>query len=279
MNGVFVKNIVITGSSRGIGYGLASAFLARGCRVMVSGRSQDSVDRAVVLLSAQYSAEQIQGCCCDVSRPEQVQGLWNRAFNTFGGVDIWINNAGVNHPVKALWDLPAQTLQSVISTNLLGLAYGSQVAVKGMLAQGYGHLYNMEGHGSGGQILQGMTGYGTSKSGVRYLTKALIQETRHTVVKVSTLSPGMVVTGLVADQYRDDPAGLERIKVIFNLFGDSVDTVAPWLAHRVLENDRSGATIVWFTWTKMLWRLATAYQPRDLFQLEGASEVYAGEFG
>lgn len=273
-----MKSIVITGSSRGIGYGLADAFLARGCQVVVSGRSQDSVDRAVKLLSARHDEERVRGYRCDVSEPGQVQELWDTAVQVFGTVDIWINNAGINHPMKSLWELSAQALENVISTNLLGLAYCSQVAVKGMLAQGHGHLYNMEGHGSSGQILQGMTGYGTSKSGVRYLTKALVQETKHTVVKVSTLSPGMVVTKLLADQFREDPAGMERAKTVFNLFGDSVETVAPWLADRVLENNRSGASIAWFTWTKMLWRLATAYQPRDLFALDEASESYVSQF-
>ncbi|MEO0375067.1 MAG: SDR family oxidoreductase [Cyanobacteria bacterium P01_A01_bin.17] len=273
-----MKNIVITGSSRGIGYGLADAFLSRGCRVMVSGRSQKRIDRAVTSLAAQYGEERVLGYRCDVSNAEQVQCLWDEAIQAWGCVDVWINNAGINHPMKALWELTAQTLQTVISTNLLGLAYCSQVAIKGMLKQGHGHIYNMEGHGSSGQILQGMTGYGTSKSGVRYLTKALIQETKGTPVKVSTLSPGMVVTKLVADQFHEDPAGLERVKAIFNLFGDNVETVAPWLADRVLENKRSGATIAWFTWPKMVWRLLTAFQPRDLFALDDTSEAYIGKF-
>lgn len=273
-----MKNIVITGSSRGIGYGLADAFLSRGCRVMISGRSQQSIDRAVKSLSTKYGHERVEGYRCDVSNSEQVQGLWDATLQAWECVDVWINNAGINHPMKALWELSAKTLQTVISTNLLGLAYCSQVAIKGMLKQGHGHVYNMEGHGSSGQILQGMTGYGTSKSGVRYLTKALIQETKGTTVKVSTLSPGMVVTKLVADQFREDPAGLERVKTVFNLFGDNVETVAPWLADRVLQNNRSGATIAWFTWSKMLWRLLTAFQARDLFTLDGTSETYIGKF-
>ncbi len=245
---------------------------------MVSGRSSQAIERAVTSLATRYGEENVRGLSCDVSHPDQVQKLWDEAIQSFGCVDIWINNAGINHPMKALWELSAQTLQNVISTNLLGLAYCSQVAIKGMLEQGHGHVYNMEGHGSSGQILQGMTGYGTSKSGVRYLTKALIQETKDTPVKVSTLSPGMVVTKLLADQFREDPAGMERVKGIFNLFGDNVETVSPWLADRVLENNRSGATIAWFTWPKMLWRLVTAFQPRDLFALDGASEAYVGKF-
>nr|WP_158535013.1 SDR family NAD(P)-dependent oxidoreductase [Acaryochloris thomasi] len=79
-----MKNIVITGSSRGIGYGLADAFLSRGCRVMVSGRSQKRIDRAVTSLSAKYGEERVSGCRCDVSNAEQVQCLWNEAIQAWG---------------------------------------------------------------------------------------------------------------------------------------------------------------------------------------------------
>ncbi|NET33253.1 MAG: SDR family oxidoreductase [Cyanothece sp. SIO1E1] len=277
-----MKSIVITGSSRGIGYGLADAFLERNCQVMVAGCSQDSTDKAVTALTAKYGDSRIAGCPCDVSVPEQVQVLWDTAIEKFGQVDIWINNAGVNHQMKSLWELSAKTLQTVIETNLLGLAYCSQVSIRGMLNQGHGHIYNMEGHGSEGQLMNGMSGYGTSKSAVRYMTKALVQETRGTGVKVSTLSPGMVITNLLDDQFKDDPEGLERAKTIFNAMGDKVETVAPWLADRVLENDKTGAAIAWFTPSKILWRLITAcLKQRNLLALvasNSADASYARNF-
>lgn len=274
-----MKSIVITGSSRGIGYGLAEAFLQRDCQVTIAGRSLVSTSKALAILKAKYRHNRVYGYPCDVSVPEQVQTLWDEAAQKFGKVDIWINNAGVNHPMKSLWELPAETVQSVIETNLLGLTFCSQVAIKGMLAQGHGHIYNMEGHGSDGQTLNGMTGYGASKSAVRYLTRALVKETQGTAVKVSTLSPGIVITNLVDDQFREDPEALERIKGAFNIFGDHVETVTPWLADRILKNEKSGASIAWFTPHKAIWRFITsAINKRDLFALKNSADTYVGKF-
>ena len=91
-----MKSIVITGSSRGIGYGLAEAFLERNCQVMVAGRSQASTAKAVAQLEAKYGDARVSGHACDVSCPDQVQALWDAAKAEFGQIDIWINNAGVN---------------------------------------------------------------------------------------------------------------------------------------------------------------------------------------
>ena len=91
-----MKTIVITGSTRGIGYGLADAFLKLGCSVAISGRTQRNVDVAVANLSASHRPEQLMGFACDVARFEQVRALWNTTIVRFGKVDIWINNAGIN---------------------------------------------------------------------------------------------------------------------------------------------------------------------------------------
>jgi NAD(P)-dependent dehydrogenase (short-subunit alcohol dehydrogenase family) len=236
---------------------------------MITGRSLTRVEKAVDKLKLKYGDDQVRGVVCDVADPDQVEALWNESVKHFGQVDIWINNAGVNHPMKSLWKIPPKTLQTVIETNLLGLAYCSQVAIKGMIAQGGGHIYNMEGHGADGQVLKGMAGYGSSKSAVRYLTKALIQETQNTGVKVSTLSPGMVITNLLNEQFQEDSEGLERAKAIFNSLGDSVETVTPWLADRVLENDKTGASIAWFTAPKIIWRVLSAYvKNREIFSFQ-----------
>ncbi|MFN2234085.1 MAG: SDR family NAD(P)-dependent oxidoreductase, partial [Anaerolineales bacterium] len=84
--------------------------------------------------------------------------------------------------------------------------------------------------------------------------------------KVSTLSPGMVITDLILEQYEKDPQGLEDAKKIFNVLADKVETVTPWLADQVLRNDKSGAEIKWLTTTKLMTRFATArFNKRDLF--------------
>ena len=261
-----MKSIVITGSTRGIGYGLADAFLDLGCAVTVSGRTAAAVEEAVAALSAKHPPEKVLGLPCDVTHFDQVQALWDAASARFGRIDVWINNAGISNFQMEVWEYPPELIEAVIGTNLIGAMYGAKVALKGMLAQGGGSLYNMEGMGSGGRRVPGLTLYGTTKSGLRYLTDALVEETKDTPILVGALRPGMVMTEMVTRQYKDRPEDWERAKRIFNILADRVETVTPWLASKVLTNKRNGARFEWLTRGKILARFLTApFRKRDLF--------------
>ena len=109
-----MKTVVITGSTRGIGYGLANSFLNLGCAVVVSGRATASVERAVAQLMAKYEPDHGFGLPCDVTCLEQVQALWDAALARFGKIDIWINNAGVGHPQVDFWDCSQEQIQAVV---------------------------------------------------------------------------------------------------------------------------------------------------------------------
>ena len=260
------KSIVITGSTRGIGLGLAAEFLKRGCQVTINGRSQTSVDSALELLKKEFEPANMAGGPGDVSDIQTHQDLWNTAVEAFGQVDIWINNAGIAHSMMMIWEIPLEVVQQVIDINVKGLIFGSQTAVQNMLKQGYGHIYNMEGFGSTGRKQAGLSLYGTSKAAVHYFSNALTAETSDIPVKVSTLSPGMVITDMILEQYDDDPQGLENAKKIFNVLADKVETVTPWLADQVINNDKSGENIRWLTNIKLMTRFATArFNRRDLF--------------
>lgn len=261
-----MKKIVITGSSRGIGYGLAEAFLDLGCAVTVSCRHADVVSTAVDRLVAGQDEASVHGHPCDVTQLEQVEALWASAKARFGRVDIWINNAGIGHAMLPMWELPPDQMANVVDANVKGVIYGSRVAIRGMLDQGHGQLYNMLGHGSKGRVRDGMSIYGASKSAVGNLSKALISETQNTVVQVGTLSPGMVTTALLLERLNADPEMLERSRRIFNILTDHVETVTPWMAEKVLANDKSGANIEWLTSRKITWRFLTApFTKREIF--------------
>jgi NAD(P)-dependent dehydrogenase (short-subunit alcohol dehydrogenase family) len=119
------------------------------------------------------------------------------------------------------WEIPAERIQAVVSTNLIGAMYGSKVALRGMLDQGFGGIYNMEGLGSDGRKVDGLALYGTTKSGLRYLDESLARETKGTPVLMGALSPGMVVTDLVTKQYENrPPEDWESAKRIFNILAD-----------------------------------------------------------
>ena len=259
--------IVITGSTRGIGLGMAHQFLKRGCAVVISGRSQTSVDAAIEQLAQDYETERILGQPCDVGVFEQVQTLWDAAVEQFGKVDYWLNNAGVDLPTKALWDLPHSDLEKIVDTNLLGVMYGSQVAMRGMLKQQSGQIFNMEGLGSDGRMQFGFTPYGTTKYALRYFTKSLQKEAKDNPVMVGIMSPGMVVTDMLVHDFKDKPHEWERTKRIFNILADDVETVTTWLVEKMLANDKDDANFQWLTRSKIALRFLTApFKKRDLFK-------------
>jgi NAD(P)-dependent dehydrogenase (short-subunit alcohol dehydrogenase family) len=261
-----VKIVVITGSTRGIGYGLADSFLDLGCAVTISGRTQEAVDKAVAGLSTKHPEERILGYPCDVADCEQVQALWDATQARFSRVDIWVNNAGLGHKQVSFWEIPAERIEAIVNTNVLGTMYGSRVALLGMLEQGFGALYNMEGLGSGGPKVEGTSVYATSKAGLRYFDEMLAQELSDTPVIVGSLNPGMVVTDLVTGPYDGRPEEWERAKRIFNVIADRVETVTPWLAKQMLDNDKNRARISWTSsWKVGLRFLTSPFRKRDLF--------------
>ena len=261
------KSVVITGSTRGIGFGLADAFLARSCAVTISGRTQAAVEQAVAELAARHGAGRILGHCCDVRVFSQVQGLWDAACGRFGRVDIWVNNAGIGHAQVDFWDLPPERVEAVVGTNILGTMFGSKVAMMGMLDQGSGAIYNMEGLGSGGPRVAGTSVYASSKAALRYFDETLASEASDTSIIVGALNPGMVATDLVTKPYEGRPAEWERAKRIFNIIADRVETVAPWLAQQMLDNAKNGAQFSWASRWKVLTRFLLApFRRRNLFE-------------
>lgn len=259
------KVVVITGSTKGIGYGLAEQFLKRGHNVVVSGRKQDALDQAVAKLAAAYK-DKVAGCLCDVTCFEDHERLFAFAQEKFGRVDIWINNAGISLPRYMLWEQPKDNHDNIIASNLTSVIYGSQVAIKGMLAQGGGHVFNMEGHGSNGRIIPGMTVYGATKSGLTYFTKSLAAETQGTTVRVCLLSPGIVDTDLLMVDYQDAPEKFQAVKRNLNILADKVETVTPFLVAEMLKEPRNGAKIAWLTPGKVMFRFATArFIKRNIF--------------
>ena len=261
-----MKNIVITGSISGIGYGLADSFLSLGCSITISGRSQKKLARIINILANKYEPSHVFGYPCDVTHYDQVQALWDAAKARFGNIDIWINNAGVGHPETDIWSYSPDQIREVVDTNLIGAMYGSVIALKGMLEQGYGGIYNMEGLGSSGPIIRGMALYGTTKSALTYLTRAMVKETQGTPILVGGLRPGMVATKLITEQYEGRPEEWERSKRIFNILADRIETVTPWLAKKVLANNKSGVNIVWLTRFKVLRRFLIApFHKRKVF--------------
>jgi NAD(P)-dependent dehydrogenase (short-subunit alcohol dehydrogenase family) len=253
-----MKVVVITGSTRGLGYALADRFLALGCVVAVCGRSEDTALRAADELGRRYQPEWVAGFRCDVRDPAQLQALWDGAVARLGRVDIWVNNAGVSNMQQRLWAVPAAEMAAVVDTNLLGVVYGSQVAARGMLPQGHGAIYNMEGMGSDGRMHEGLVPYGMTKRAVSYFTHGLAKELKGTPLIVGAIQPGMVATEMITSQYEGRPEEWQRVQRIFNIIASRPEAVAEGLAGRILANTRTGVCISYVSSWKMLWRFISA---------------------
>lgn len=260
------KRVIITGSTRGIGRGLAHEFTSRGARVVISGRHPETVQTTVAELAEIHGADRIRGQACDVTNAAQLNDLWSYAASELGGVDVWINNAGVSAPRGPLWTQSPAAVSAAVDTNLTGALLGSATAIRGMIEQGSGQLWNVEGFGSDNATQPGMAAYGSTKRAIRYLQKALVKETKDTPVQVCTMSPGIVVTDLLVGDYEIPSPEWDKARKIFNILGDDVATVTPWLVDQMLHTNKSGARVAWLTRGKAARRFMTgAGKKRDLF--------------
>jgi NAD(P)-dependent dehydrogenase (short-subunit alcohol dehydrogenase family) len=262
-----MKHILITGSTRGIGFGLAKRFIEAGSKVSINGTTESSVNSAIQTLRKLYSSAEVRGFVGDVGNYQETEMLWNDAVKSFGKIDIWINNAGIDQERKNVWDIDSAAFERIVKTNLLGVFNGSVVAFKKMLEQGEGKIFNMEGFGSDGMMREKMTLYGTTKSAVRYFTRSLAKEASKTPIMVGTLSPGMVVTDFLLKSIEANSEGAEKNKKIFNILADDVDTVTNFLSQEVLKNTKNNSHIIWLTKGKVLARfLRSPFIKRDLFE-------------
>lgn len=257
--------IVITGSTRGIGYGLADAFLAKGCRVVVTGRDPAAATRQ---LSVKHAGERVEGVICNVRKRDDVETLWDDAVKRFGRVDMWINNAGALTTQVPFLEQRAASVEDVVVTNLLGTVVGTHVALARMTVQGSGRIFNVEGFGAEGRMMQtGLAVYGSTKCGVHYFTKSIAKEINGGPVNIGIINPGVVVTDMVLSAFDGAPrATWEKSRKLFNVIGDPVDVTAPWLVERLLAGTKNGESISRLTLPGIFTRfLSPSRRKRDLF--------------
>ncbi len=268
-----MSNVVITGSTKGIGRGLAAAFVQRGHNAVICSRNPADVERVAAEISAAGPGK-CSGISCDTTDKAQVQALWDCASSTYGKVDIWINNAGVAVSRFLVHELPEDLTRTLITSNMIGTIFGSQVAVTGFRAQGSGALYNVLGGSfDGKRLVPNMGVYSSTKAAIHLLTKYLIDENKGTGMVIGSISPGMLITENWFEEQKElSAAEWQKIRPLLNVLCDHVDTVAPWLVEQVLANTASGKRIAWLTGGKIAGRFLTARLPwrkRDLFSRYG----------
>ncbi len=266
-----MKTVVITGSARGFGLEMAKVFKKNGLNVVLSDINLENLEKALATIKGIESNSDAMSVPCNVTVSEEVENLYLKAKEAFGGVDIWINNAGVNQPDKPVYELTEKEIRFLIDIDVVGAIIGSKIAFKYMKEQGYGQIYNVEGYGSNDAMMTGLTVYGTSKRAMTYFTQSLAKESEELTggkVKVCRLTPGIMITDFIktANGGATKIELPEKTKKVYNILGDYPETIAEYIVPRMIANEKNNAKIVWLTNRKASWRFMMAgFNKRNFF--------------
>ena len=182
------KTVAITGASRGIGAAAAEAFAASGARVILIARDGDAIAQL-----AGRIGDKALAVPCDVSRYWEVEAAIAAGVETFGGLDVLINNAGIIEPIAPIDAVDPDAWGQLIDVNLKGVLHGIRAAVPVMRQQGGGTVINISS-GAATSALEGWSAYCASKAAVLMLTGSLHKELGGAGIRALGLSPGTVAT-------------------------------------------------------------------------------------
>ena len=182
------QTALITGASRGIGAAAALVFARAGANVVLAARSLN--DSAAI---AQQIGEKAQAVACDVADYAQVSAAVETTIDTFGALDILINNAGVIEPIARLDESVPAGWGTAIDINLKGVYHGMHAALPGMKARGNGTILTISS-GAAHNAIEGWSHYCASKAGAAMLTAMLHKEEAENGIRAMGLSPGTVAT-------------------------------------------------------------------------------------
>jgi 3-hydroxybutyrate dehydrogenase len=195
------KVALVTGSTSGIGLGVAHALAGAGADIMLNGfGGAAQIEAARSEISSQYGVKAGYSGA-DVSKPEQVAEMVGETAKTLGSVDILVNNAGVQFTAD-VEDFPDERWDQIIAINLSGVFHGMKAAIPGMKAKGWGRIINVaSAHGLVASAQK--VAYVAAKHGVVGMTKVAAIELANAGVTVNAICPGWVLTPLVEKQLHD----------------------------------------------------------------------------
>jgi NAD(P)-dependent dehydrogenase (short-subunit alcohol dehydrogenase family) len=183
---------LVTGGTRGIGFAIASRLAQEGLAVAISGRSEDSVARALDRLRAADGEGRFAGREADARREEEQRRLIEFVGETFGRLDVLVNNAGVGE-FDSIEKLEPKRFREVVETNLLGPYYATHFAVPLMKKNGGGFVVNI-GSLAAVNAFAGGSAYNASKFGLLGFSEAAMLDLRQQGIRVATILPGSVAT-------------------------------------------------------------------------------------
>ncbi len=206
------KVIVITGASKGLGNALALNFAENGAKLVLGYRNgkkmRSTIGKILAITNNKTNAKYF---FTDVTFENHLEELANYALNTFGQIDVWINNAGIWYK-SPVTEIEESKMEQVFETNTYGTIRGSKAALKKMTNQGFGHIINIVStSGKTGKPNESV--YCGSKFAVAGFTQALAKEVKENGILVTAIFPGGMKTGLFKDYTVDTSTFLNPKKV------------------------------------------------------------------
>lgn len=192
------KTALVTGSTSGIGLGIAKALAHQGANIVMNGFGEVDGPRAEVLAAGQAAGIQVAYHAADMSRAADIEDMMKYGADQFGRIDIVVNNAGIQH-VASVEDFPVERWDAIIAINLTSAFHTTRLALPAMKAANWGRIINVASvHGLVGSAQK--SAYVAAKHGIIGLTKVTALETAPTGVTCNAICPGWVLTPLVQKQ-------------------------------------------------------------------------------
>ena len=221
------KVVVITGASSGIGESTAKLLARHGARVVLGARRMDRIDAVVKEISA--AGGKAIGFAVDVTKRAEVEALIQGAVDSFGRVDVIVNDAGIM-PIAPMAALKVEEWDRMIDVNIKGLLYGVAAVLPIMQKQEQGHIINMASVFGIKVFAPGATVYCATKSAVRALTEGLRMELHSQNIRCTMVSPGAVATEL--PESSSEEATRENLREFYKM-AIPADSIARAIAYAI----------------------------------------------
>ena len=192
------KTVIVTGSTSGIGLGIARGFAAEGANVVLNGFASPDEIKAVVDSVQGLGSGKVIYNGADMSKPDEIVAMVKSAEAIFGAVDVLVNNAGIQ-TVSPVESFPPERWDLIVAINMSSAFHTTRTALPGMKARGWGRIINISSaHGLVASPFK--SAYVTAKHGITGFTKTVALEAAEHGVTVNAICPGYVLTPLVEKQ-------------------------------------------------------------------------------